>query len=160
MDISGRAKMYFYRRLKEAGKVKTLLQFYLQYLSFLYLDPRYHITDSTTSGNPTINASLTMTGPLLIWHISNDRGQIGFTFAPTKLAAQPDNWFRASLIRQYLDGYDETNTVSPEAMVGWIRDNADRIEGLFDDARAAQSCEALLNLAKSLANKYFGAAGE
>lgn len=134
----------------------TLLQFYLQYLSFLYLDSRYHITDSTTSGNTSINASLTVTGPLLKWLIANDRGQIEFTIAPTRLAAVRDNWFRASLIRQYLDNYDETNRVSPEAMVAWIRDNVERIEELFNDSRADQSCEELLNLAKLLANKYFG----
>lgn len=137
----------------------TLLRFYLQYLDFLYLDPRYHITDSATSGNPTINASLTVTGPLVSWHISNDRGQIGFTFAPAKLAALPDNWFRASLIRQYLDDFDETNAVSSEAMVVWIRDNMQRIEELFNDARADKSCEELLNLAKVLADKYFGPPG-
>ncbi|OBH89941.1 hypothetical protein [Mycobacterium sp. E2989] len=134
----------------------TLLQFYLQYMSFLYLDPRYHITDSTTSGNASINASLSVTGPLLKWLIANDRGQIEFTVAPTRLAAVRDNWFRASLIRQYLDNYDETNSVSPQAMAEWIRDNLKRIEELFDDARAERSCEELLNLAKLLANKYFG----
>jgi hypothetical protein len=136
--------------------VKTLLQFYLQYLDFLYLDPRYRITNSATSGDPVINASLTLTGALLSCDISNDRGQIGFTFAPTKSARIPDNWFRESLIRQYLDDYDETNIVSPEATVAWIRDNLGRIEDLFTDAKADRSCEELLNLAKLLANKYFG----
>ncbi|OBH99461.1 hypothetical protein [Mycobacterium sp. E2733] len=136
--------------------MRTLLQFYLQYFDFLYLDPRYRITDSSTSGNPTINASLTVASPSLSWHISNDRGQIGVSFAPTKSAAVPDNWFRASLIRQYLDNYDETNTVSPEAMVAWIRDNLERIEDLLSDAKADGSCEKLLNLAKLLADKYFG----
>ena len=136
--------------------MRTLLQFYLQYLDFLYLDPRYRITNSATSGNPTINASLTLTGPVISLDISNDRGQIDFTFAPTKLAATPDNWFRASLIRQYLDNYDETNIVSPEAMVAWIRGNSQRIEDLFTDANADRSCAKLLELAKQLADRYFG----
>ncbi|GAA4537647.1 hypothetical protein GCM10023161_14850 [Mycobacterium paraffinicum] len=133
-----------------------MLQFYLQYFDFLYLDSRYRITDSATSGNPTINASLTIAGPSLTCHISNDRGQIGVTFAPTKSTEVPDNWFRASLIRQYLDNYDETNTVSSEAMAAWIRDNLERIEDLFSDAKADGSCKELLNLAKLLADKYFG----
>jgi len=41
--------------------MRTLLQFFLEYFDFLYLDPRYRITDSTTAGE-TINASLTITG--------------------------------------------------------------------------------------------------
>ncbi|WP_231989300.1 hypothetical protein [Mycobacterium sp. 852002-51613_SCH5001154] len=109
-----------------------------------------------TSGDPTINASLTLADPSLSWDISNDRGQIGVTFAPTKSAAVPDNWFRASLIRQYVDNYDETNTVSPGAIVAWIRENLERIEDLFSDAKADGSCDEVLNLAKLLADKYFG----
>ena len=72
------------------------------------------------------------------------------------LATTSDNWFRASLIRQYLDNYDETNIVSPEAMVAWIRGNSQRIEDLFTDANADRSCAELLKLAKQLADKYFG----
>ncbi|ORA85355.1 hypothetical protein K3U93_00130 [Mycobacterium malmoense] len=136
--------------------MKTLLEFFLQYFDFLYLDPRYRITDSKTSGSQTINASLTLTGPLISWDLFNDRGQMGFAIAPTQLAESPDNWFRLSLVRQYLDDYDETNFVSPPATVAWVRDNLGRIEELFSDAKAARSCEELLTLAKSLANKYFG----
>ena len=120
------------------------------------MDARYRITDSRTSGAPTIDAGLTLTGPDISWIIGNNRGQIDFSVAPTKLAKSPDNWSRVSLIRQYLDDYDETNAVSPEATVAWIRDNLGRIEELFTDAKAARSCEELIALAKSLAIKYFG----
>jgi hypothetical protein len=136
--------------------VKTLLDFYVRYFDFLYLDPRYHITDSTTSGDPTINASLRLTGPVVSWELSNDRGQTGIAIAPTRLAKSPDNWFRISLVRQYLDNYDETNVVTPEATVAWIRDNLNRLEALFSNANAARACEELLALAKLLATRYFG----
>ncbi|WP_083562195.1 hypothetical protein [Mycobacterium malmoense] len=136
--------------------MKTLLEFYLQYFNFLYLDPRYHITNSETSGNLTINASLTLTGPLISWNLFNDRGQMGFAIAPTQLAASPENWFRISVVRQYLDNYDETNFVPPEATVAWTRDNLGRIEELFSETTAASSCKALIALEESLANKYFG----
>lgn len=136
--------------------MRTLLEFYLQYCNFLYLDPRYRITNSKTSENPAINAALTLTGPLISWDLANDRGQMAFAIAPTRLATSPDNWFRISLVRQYLDDYDETNVVSPVATVAWIRDNLTRIEQLFSDAQATRSCEELIALAKSLANKYFG----
>ena len=62
----------------------TLLEFYLQYLD--YLNPRYRITNSSTSGVATNDASLTLTGPETSWQIANDRGQILFSFAPTELA--------------------------------------------------------------------------
>lgn len=140
--------------------MKNLLEFFLYYFDFLYLDTRYRITDSMTSGNPTINASLTLTGPVISWELTNERGQVRFAIAPTQLAKSPDNWFRASLIRQYLDDYDEMNFVSPEETVAWIRDNTSRIEELFTDDKAASSCENLLSLAKSLASKYFGSPQE
>ena len=38
--------------------MKTLLEFILQYVGFLYLDPKYRITDSTTRGLPDIDASV------------------------------------------------------------------------------------------------------
>lgn len=136
--------------------MKTLLEFFLHYFDFLYLDPRYRVTDSTTSGNPTINASLTLTGPVISWELSNDRGQFGFTIAPTSLTTSPDNWFRVTLIRQYLDDYDETNAVSADQTVAWIRSNLSRIEQLFAGAQAERSCEELLKLAKALAIKYWG----
>lgn len=135
--------------------MKTLLEFYLRYFDFLYLDPRYRITNSRTAGVAAINASLTLTGPALSWLIANDRGQMQFHVAPTKLNA-PENWFRMPIIRQYLDGYDETNQVSPEETVAWIRDNLGRIEELFSDSPAGKSCKALAELENANAIKYFG----
>lgn len=136
--------------------MKTLLEFYLKYCDFLYLDPHYRITDSRTSGSATIDAGLTLTGPVVSWSLHNNRGQIGFGVAPTHSAASPENWFRISIVRQYLDDYDETNRVSPEESMAWIRENTGRIEGLFSDSAASDSCAALIALEESLANKYFG----
>jgi hypothetical protein len=136
--------------------VTTLLEFFLKYLDFLYLDPHFRITDSSTSGVANNGASLTLTSPLTTWQISNDRGQILIGIAPTKLAAQPRNWFRLSIIRQYLDDYDETNMVSPTEAVAWGRDNRDRIDDLFSDILAAESCEALIALEDANAVKYGG----
>jgi hypothetical protein len=134
----------------------TLLEFYLKYMDFLYLDPRYRITDSRTTGVATNGASLTLTSPITSWDITNDRGQILFSIAPTKLASEPRNWFRLSIIRQYLDDFDETNRVSPADAVTWARDNRDRIDELFSDASALASCEALTALENANAVKYWG----
>jgi hypothetical protein len=134
----------------------TLLEFYLKYLDFLYLDPRYRITDSSTTGVATNDASLTLTGSTTTWQITNDRGQILFYFAPTKFASEPDNWFRLGIIRQYLDNYDETNRVSPTEAAAWARDNRGRIDELFSDAAAANSCQALTALENANAEKYWG----
>jgi hypothetical protein len=136
--------------------MKTLLEFFMRYFDFLYLDPRYRITDSTTSGAASIDAGLTLTGPVISWSLHNNRGKIGFGVAPTQFAASPENWFRIPVVRQYLDDYDETNFPSPEATVAWIRDNLGRIEELFSDTSAAGSCKALIALEESLATKYFG----
>jgi hypothetical protein len=134
----------------------TLLEFYLKYMDFLYLDPRYRITDSRTTGVATNGASLTLTSPITSWDLVNDRGRILFSIAPTKLAGEPRNWFRLSIIRQYLDDFDETNRVSPAQAVTWARDNRDRIEELFSDASASASCDALTALENANAVKYWG----
>lgn len=136
--------------------MKTLLEFYLRYLDFIYLNPDYRITNSRTSGSDSVNASLTVTGPILSWHIANDRGQILLDVAPTKSANSPENWFRVPIVRQYLDDYDETNVVSLAESVAWIRDNERRIEDLFVDSSAAQSCKALTALEDANALKYWG----
>lgn len=136
--------------------MKTLLEFFVEHFGFLYLDPDYRITDSRTSGAPTIDAGLTLTGPVINWSIHNNRGQIGFGVAPTALADSPDNWFRISVIRQYLDGFDEMNVVQPSDTVTWARNNVGRIEELFSSTNAARSCEELIALEKALADKYFG----
>ncbi|MGB6206620.1 hypothetical protein [Mycobacterium sp.] len=135
--------------------MEELLEFYLKYFSFLYLDPNYHITDSSTDGSATINASLTATGPLLSWQLTNNLGQIRIDIAPTKLSS-PGNWFRISIIRQYLDGYDEQSPVSPGDAVAWVRDNLSRIEELFSDSSATASCTALTELENANAIKYWG----
>ena len=136
--------------------MKTLLEFFLRYCDFLYLEPRNRITDSRSSGAPTIDAGLTLTGPLVSWSLDNNRGRLGLAVAPTEFAASPENWFRITVVRQYLDGYDEMNAASPEETVTWTRDNLGRIEELFSDASAASSCKALIALEESLATKYFG----
>jgi hypothetical protein len=135
--------------------MKTLLEFYLRYLDFIYLDPRYRITNSSTAGVATINASLTLTSALLNLQIANDRGQILFNVAPTKLNL-PENWFRVSIIRQYLDGYDELNRVSAVETTAWIRENLGRIEDLFSDSSVIQSCEEVAALENANALKYWG----
>jgi hypothetical protein len=70
--------------------------------------------------------------------LGNSRGQIDFAIAPTRFPS-PDNWFRLSVIRQYLEDCDETNFVPPEAEVAWFRDNRGRIGELFNDANAPRS---------------------
>ncbi len=139
--------------------MRALLEFFLNYFDFLYLDPHYRITDSTTDSSATINASLTTTGPILSWQITNDRGQIRIDIAPTKLIA-PENWFRLSIIRQYLDSYDERNPVSPSEALMWIRNNLSRIEELFSNSLATASCTALTELENANAIKYWGAPKE
>jgi hypothetical protein len=142
--------------VEEPSKVKTLLEFFAAYFDFLYLDARYRITDSTTSGVATIDAGLNLTGPAISWSIANNRGQIHIAVAPTRLAQSRDRWFRVSLVRQYLDDYDETNRVSPPETVRWIRDNLDRVEELLIGENADHSFEELNALAEALSIKYFG----
>lgn len=59
-----------------------------------------------------------------------------------------------TLIRQYLDNYEETSYASPDATAAWISDNLERIEELLTGPGADCSREELEALAKELANKY------
>lgn len=38
--------------------MKTLLEYFLKHSEALYLDPQYHIANSSSRGLPTIDASL------------------------------------------------------------------------------------------------------
>ena len=135
--------------------MKTLLEYFLRYFDLLYLDPRYRITDSSTGGVATNNASLRLTGPILSWSLANDKGQIVLHVAPTELAAA-SNWFRVSLMKQYLDNDDEIEYLPAADEIGWVRENSGRLEQLFaDDSKLESTCDKLGALRRSYANKYW-----
>jgi len=135
--------------------MKTLLEYFLRYFDLLYLDPRYRITDSSTGGVATNNASLRLTGPILSWSLTNDKGQILLHVAPTELAAA-SNWFRVSLMKQYLDNDDEIEYLPAADEIGWVRENSGRLEQLFaDDSKLESTCDKLGALRRSNANKYW-----
>ena len=134
--------------------MRTLLEFYLNYLDFIYLDPRYRITDSKTGGE-RINASLNVTGPILSWSLVNDRGQMQVSIAPTCMSTER-NWFWVSLLRQYLNGDSEIEYLPAPDEIQWMRENSDRVEQLFGDKSTAEaSCEKLKDLRRSNANQYW-----
>jgi hypothetical protein len=137
--------------------MRTLLEFYLKHFGFLYLDPRYRITDSKTGGD-AINASLTVTGPVLSWFLTNDRGQMQLSIAPTRLLT-PRNWFWVSLIKQHLDDEPEIEYLPIQKEIEWAQNNIQRIEKLFSDTEPLEpACDALRRLRRSNAEKYWGPA--
>jgi hypothetical protein len=134
--------------------MRSLLEFFVKYFDFVYLDPRYRITDSETGGD-TINASLTLTGPSFTWLLVNDRGQMQLSLAPTRLATDR-NWFWVSLIKQYMDNDDEIDYLSAPEEIRWMRENGDRVEQLFsDDSTIETTCDNLKALRRTNANKYW-----
>jgi len=133
--------------------VKALLEFYLRYFEFLYLDSRYRITDSKTDG---VNASLTVTGPNLTWSVANDREQIQLSIGPTCL---PGNGFWISLIKQYLDASEEIQYLPAAEEIAWARENIDQIDQLFSATSNLEStCGALRGLLRANAEKQWGPA--
>jgi hypothetical protein len=133
-----------------------LLEYFLRYLEVLYLDPGYRITDSSSTGSATENASLRLTGDILSWRLTNDRGQIRLVVAPTKLETS-ENWFRITSVRQYLDHKDEQGTMLTDELASWLSLNINRVVELFaDDSIAASSCAALIAIEEAKADKLFG----
>jgi hypothetical protein len=133
-----------------------LLEYFLRYLEVLYLDPGYRITDSSSTGSATENASLRLTGEILSWRLTNDRGQIRLVVAPTKLETS-ENWFRITSVRQYLDHEEEQGTMLTDELASWLSLNINRVVDLFaDDSIAASSCAALIAIEEAKANKLFG----
>ncbi len=136
--------------------MKYLLEVFLKYFEFLYLDPQYSITRSSTSGSPLTGAQLIITGNTLSWSVTNDRGQISLAAAPTAAIA-PENWFRLSIIRRYLDGTVAAGgTISAEDL-DWLKANMAGVEALFADAAKTQrSCKELITLENMVADELFG----
>jgi len=132
-----------------------LLEFFLRCLGILYLDPKYRVTDSRTTGSSTENASLRLTGDATSWQVINDRGQIYVAVSPTRLEAV-ENWFRLTSIRQYLDGTEEVSTLLTDDLAAWLEQNISRVEGLFADPIAQASCRDLIALEESMATDLFG----
>lgn len=137
--------------------MKTLLAFLYNNLDFLYLNPQYRITDSSTDGNQTVNAGIQFSGPSTIFSFVNDRGQIACAVAPTNLLSQK-NWFRISIVRQYLEGLEDEKAISAEETASWVRANLGKIEGLFSDPSVTRSVDDMRTLKKTSAEKRFGPA--
>jgi hypothetical protein len=137
--------------------MKALLAFFYNHFEFLYLDVRYRITDSTSSGSAVADAALRITGPRMSVRVTNNRGQLECGLAPTKHDS-PENWFRIAIVRQFIDGLDESNRMLVADNVAWLRDNLARIESMFDDTVVIETCKGISALETVMANKYFGPA--
>ncbi|WP_102141308.1 hypothetical protein [Mycobacterium hubeiense] len=137
--------------------MRALLEFFLKYLDFLYLDPQYRIVDSKTGGE-RINASLKVQGTDLTWSVVNDRGQMQLSVSPTRLSTS-DSWFWISLIRQYVEGHDEIQYLPVVEEIEWARANLDPIARLFSDPSTVEAtCDALRALRRANADKTWGPA--
>jgi hypothetical protein len=137
--------------------VKTLLAHLYNNFEFLYTNPRYRITDSSTDGRPTGDASLRLTGPSASFWFSNERGRLFCDVAPTQVDSQK-NWFRIPIVRQYLEGLAEASATSAKESAAWMESNLERIETLFAEDRVARSCSEMSSLEKISAEKRFGPA--
>lgn len=135
--------------------MKTLLEYLLIHLDMLYLDPQYHITNSSSRGLPTVDASLQLTGPILSWNLANNRGQIELTVAPTQLATQ-ENWFWLPLIKQYVDAQPEIHYMSANEEIEWARGNMERVKEAFSNTSTLdETCKELRALRQSNSDKYW-----
>jgi len=137
--------------------MRTLLEFFLKYFDFLYLNPQYRIVDSKTGGE-RINASLKVQGTDLTWSLVNDRGQMQLSVSPTRLSAS-DSWFWISLIRQYVLGRDEIQYLPVMEEIEWARANLEPITRMFSDVSTVEATsEALRALRRANADKTWGTA--
>jgi hypothetical protein len=136
--------------------VRTLLEFVVRYLQGLYLNPGYRFTDSNTRGFAEGDASITLSSQSLRWDITNDRGRVDIVLTPLRCANE-ENHFWLSLIRQYLEGGDDTTQGSVVELANWLTENLARIERLFaDDSSAQRVCEELVALRRANARKNWG----
>lgn len=135
--------------------MKTLLEFIVHYVGFLYLDPKYRITDSSTRGLADIDASISFSSEKLKWDIVNDRGIIYFAAVP--VFQDGSDWFALSLIRQYLERSDDAEVVEPVEQANWLSQNLNQVEELFADRpTASRVCDELATLRLSNSSKRWG----
>ena len=126
----------------------------MKYFDVFYLNPSYRISDSSTTGSSTADASIVISGPNLAWRLVNNRGRFQIALAPNNLISR-ENWFWLSVVRQYLDG--DEDTALDAAGILWLRDNLGRIEELFaDEAAAVRSLDELRGLEDAIAERLFG----
>lgn len=135
--------------------MKTLLEFIVRYVGFLYLNPRYSITDSTTRGLADIDASISFSSGQIRWDVVNDRGIIYFAAVP--LFQDDSDSFSLSLIRQYLEHSDEAGRDQAVDQANWLSQNLHQVEELFaSKPNAARVCDELAKLRLSNSSKRWG----
>ena len=137
--------------------MKTLLTHIFDNFEFLYTNPQYRITDSSTDGRPTGDAFLRLTGPLASFWFTNERGRLFCDVAPTQSASQK-NCFRVPIVRQYLEGLAEVSASPAKETAAWIEGNLERIETLFTEDAVAKSCSERSSLERISAEQRFGPA--
>ncbi|MEW2479667.1 hypothetical protein AB0876_08730 [Mycobacterium sp. NPDC049093] len=136
--------------------MKALLEFVVGYLQVLYLNPAYRFTDSSSRGIADIDASITLSSESLRWDITNDRGLVEMILTPLRYPSE-ENHFWLSLLRQYLEGGDDSTQGSAVELAAWLTVNLARIEQLFTDpANAPRVCEELVQLRLANARKNWG----
>lgn len=135
--------------------MKTLLEFIVRYGSFLYLNPKYRITDSSNRGLADIDASISFASEVLKWDVVNDRGIIYFVAVP--VLQDGSDWFALSLIRQYLEKSDDTGPIQPVDQADWLSRNLNDVEDLFANRpTATRVCDELAALRSSNSSKRWG----
>ncbi len=134
--------------------MQTLLEFYLQHLDFIYLNPDYRITNSYLGFCAHQRFADAYRADPTLADQQRSRSNPRRCGARTKSATSRHNWFWVPIVRQHLDYFDETNVVTLAESVAWIRGNERRIEDLFVDSSVVQSCKALTALKYANALKY------
>lgn len=136
--------------------MKALLTFIIRHVGFLYLNPRYRITDSSSRSLADIDASISFTSEQLNLDVINDRGTIYFAAAP-RFQEVGRELFPISLIRQYLEGEIRVNPAASEEQANWLSTNLDRVEQLFaDEPTTTRVCEELVALRRSNSSRKWG----
>ncbi|WP_156746732.1 hypothetical protein [Mycobacterium sp. E2733] len=133
---------------------ENTIEFYLKRFDFLYLDPRYRITDSHVAG-PAPSASLTIMGPLLTFSLINERDRIQISAAPAQLLTRKNHSWPC-LIKQYVDNDAQIRYLPAADEALWMRENLGRVEKLFSDASPLEAtCDELSTLRRAGAESYW-----
>lgn len=136
--------------------MRALLEFVVRYLQTLYLNPSYRFIDSSSRGFADSDASISLSNDSLRWDITNDRGQVDMILTPLRYATE-ENHFWLSLVRQYIEGGDDTAQGSAVELANWLTENLGRIEQLFvDESKAPRVCQELVALRLANARKNWG----
>jgi hypothetical protein len=133
--------------------MRDLLRVLADWLAFFFQPPGYRLSDSTVSSGFG-DASITLSGPIIVWRLVRDRAQIFLECRPRN--GPPHQWYSTDILIRHLEGRAVQTAELTAETADWISRHLAGIEAGFAPGAVAATVSKLEQLKRERADERFG----